>query len=241
MLLLLTAAWAEDGPIADDGPPAVQNRFFLKKGRLELAPGVGYVPNNPFVYRYVGSVTAAWHFSENLAAEGRIAYDPDLGSADVRPLVRTLLVIGQSGGLQFQQPLEKTTLAFSAAVRWAPLYGKINLGGEAVVNCDVYGVAGLGMLSKTNYVASLGASDEVRLDPLGNEVEVTPILGLGVHLFASQSVAFGLDIRDALYLDAVPVYDPEGPVPDGSRLYNEVTTSIGVSVFVPRMKPRMAL
>ena len=46
----------------------VQNRFFLKTGRLELAPVVGYVPNNPMVKRYTGGILGAYHFSENFAA-----------------------------------------------------------------------------------------------------------------------------------------------------------------------------
>ena len=29
-------------------PPAVQNRFFVKAERFEIAPTLGYVPNNPF-------------------------------------------------------------------------------------------------------------------------------------------------------------------------------------------------
>jgi outer membrane beta-barrel protein len=230
-------------------PDSVQNRFFLKEGRFELAPAFGYVPNNPFAQRFVGSLIGAYHFSETLAAEGRIAYSPDLGKGDLKPLLSTLIVIantGSSNGANFEQPLEKDTLSFSAAVRWTPLYGKINLVGETVLNFDFYGVAGLGMLSKTNYVATYNGSLPPTEKPLdlasrGNEVKVAPVLGVGINFFANQSLALKLDMRSSLYLDNVPDYDPDTPAPtdDDTRLFNELTASIGLCIFIPKMKPRL--
>jgi outer membrane beta-barrel protein len=229
-------------------PDSVQNRFFLKEGRFELAPAFGYVPNNPFAQRFVGSLIGAYHFSETLAAEGRISYSPDLGKNDLKPLLSTLLVIAHTGSANgnFEQPLDKDTLSFSAAARWSPLYGKINLVGETVLIFDLYGVAGLGMISKTDYVAryngNLGPTEKpLDLEAQGNEVKVAPVLGVGLDFFANQTIALKLDVRSALYLDNVPDYDPETPAPtdDDTRLYNEFTASVGICIFIPKMKPRL--
>ena len=133
----------------------VQNRFFLKQDRFELSPMAGYVPNNPFAKRYIGGVLAAWHFSETLAAEGAFLYSPDLGVNDLKDLTHTLVGIARegSGDVEFQQPVDKMLLGATVAARWAPVYGKINLLGERVLNFDLYGTAGLGLLTVNKYYA----------------------------------------------------------------------------------------
>src|SRR5688572_6940025 len=44
----------------------VENRFFLKGKRFELAPVFGYVPNNPFARRYVGGAIVGYHLNETV-------------------------------------------------------------------------------------------------------------------------------------------------------------------------------
>ena len=48
---------------------AIENRFFLKAERFELTPIFGYVPNDPFVKRYVGGLLFGYHFDERFKAE----------------------------------------------------------------------------------------------------------------------------------------------------------------------------
>lgn len=240
LALLFVQSWAADPRAV---LPPVQNRFFLKERRFELAPSFRYGPSDPFVYRYGLALTGAYHFSETLAAEGDISFNPDLGTGAgaIKPLLPTLVTIGGMGNGNFEQPFDKTTLAFSAAVRWSPIYGKINLFGETVLNCDVYGVAGLGMLSKQNYVAGPGEDSPLRIDALGNELQVAPVIGVGMHFFATQSLALGLDVRDAMYVDHRVDNDPStvGPLDGTRRLYHDLTTSVGLSIFIPRMPARM--
>jgi outer membrane beta-barrel protein len=245
LALLPLSVWAGTAPIsAETGPPVVQNRHFLKARRFEILPALGFVPSNPFAVRYVGSLAGAYHVSESVALEARFAYAPDLGVGDVKPLLGTVVSIGAQGPGSFQQPLDKTTLEFSAALRLAPLYGKINLSGEAVVNCDVYGLAGAGVITKTNYVATSDASvvsgTPVHLEAIGNEAKPTVLLGIGSHLFLTHSVGVDLDLRDTLYLDGAPDYDPSTVTPlDGTqRLYGDLTASLGISIFIPKMALR---
>ena len=232
-------------------PGAIQNRFFLKQNRFEITPFFGYVPNNPFVVRYNGGVSVAYHFNEQFAAEGTISYSPDLGVRDVKGLTSTLVQIAQTGtgsGADFQQPLDKVTLGASFAARWAPLYGKINLIGESVLNFDFYGTAGLGIASKINYYAvanpdfgRVDGAHPTMLEPQGQEVKLTPIIGAGTNLFLTQSVAIKLDARSELYIDDMPDYQPNEPNElDGvQRLYSHLVTSVGVAIYFPKMKPRI--
>lgn len=231
-------------------PGAVENRFFVKQDRFEIAPMVGYVPNNPFAKRYVGGVLLAYHFSEQLAAEGALNYSPDLGVRDLKGLTYTLVSIAQTGqgSTEFAQPLDKVTLAASFAARWAPLYGKINLVGETVLNFDVYGIAGLGMISKVDYYATYPENDpnaEIVITQEGNEVKPTPVLGAGVNFFVNQTIALKLDARSALFVDNVPDYCRGGDDvcdnsnDDAQRLYNNFVASAGLSFYFPKMKPRL--
>lgn len=219
----------------------VQNRFFLKEDRFEIAPVLGYVPNNPMVRRYTGGVMGAYHFSETFAAEGAFIYAPDLDTGDLKGLVNTLVYIAQDGeGHSFQQPVDKLALGATFAARWAPIYGKINLIGETVLNFDFYGVAGLGLLTINKYYARYDESLEggVRLDVQETNATVPLNLGLGFNFFVNQSIAIKLDARSYLYIDTQPQYDPE-ILETEQRLYNALITSAGVSVFFPKMQPRM--
>jgi outer membrane beta-barrel protein len=217
----------------------VENAFMRKEHRFELAPSGGFVPNNPFARRYVGGVSVAWHVTEHVAAEGAFQYSPDAGIADLKALSETLLEIAASEG--FQQPLDKVTLGAGFGVRYAPLYGKINLVGEKVLNFDAYGFGGVGMLSISEQYARLEGG-EVVLDEVSDEVKVTPVLGGGTHFFLTQGVALRLDARMALYVDDVPDYEPgvANPTDGDQRLYNHLTASAGIGFWFPRMTPRVA-
>jgi outer membrane beta-barrel protein len=222
----------------------VQNRFFLKAKRFEISPTFGYVPNNPMVKRYVGSVLGAYHFSETFAAEGAFLYSPDGGQGDLKDLAHTLVSIAEqgSGKVEFQQPLDKMVMGATFAARWAPFYGKINLLGETVLNFDMYGVGGIGMLSLQSYYAKHDGKpangDNTVLHENGRKAKLTPNLGLGMSFFINSTIAVKLDGRSYFYVDSQPQYDPDSPVTE-SRLYNNFVASVGVSFFIPKMQPRL--
>ncbi|MBW1877120.1 MAG: outer membrane beta-barrel domain-containing protein [Deltaproteobacteria bacterium] len=230
----------------DRSRSAIENRFFLKGDRFELAPMFGYVPNNPFAKRFVGGLLLAYHFNEHFAAEGLIAYSPDLGEDDLKGLTKLLVVIAHTGpgGSDFQQPLDKIKLWATFGAAWTPIYGKINLIGETVLNFDLSFTGSLGVISKVNYFARFdnsGQGSSVVLEKAGNEVKLSPSLGVGTNFFINQTIALKLDGRFTFYVDNKPQYC-EGtgcdPVTQ-QRLYNNFTVSGGLAFFFPRMKPRL--
>jgi len=254
-LLSTPTALAADSPAdeavdrlqeVDHNSSPIENRFFLKANRFEIAPVLGYVPNNPFARRYVGGALLAYHISESIAAEGAILYSPDLGQDDLKGLTSTLVQIAHQGDPDagFQQPVEKMTLGATFALRWAPVYGKINLLGERVLNFDFYGTLGLGLLSRAEYYATYneqwdGSDSVVTLSPPQSTYTVPANIGIGFDFFVSQSVAIKLDARSYLYIGNQPDYVPNDDTELGKRLYNNFIASAGVSIFVPKMKPRL--
>jgi outer membrane beta-barrel protein len=238
LLGTLQTAQAEDHPGSEalaesqaDSTPAnvVQNRFFLKTGRLETSGMGGYVPNNPMVKRFVASLLGAYHFSETFAAEGAFLFSPDLGTNDLKGLTHTLVDIAHtgSGEASFQQPLDKMVM------------------GESVLNFDAYGVLGLGMLSLQQYYAiydeSVGQAPFTNLVTNEKKVVITPNFGLGFNFFLNQTMALKIDARSYFYVAKKPQYDggPGAAAVTESRLYNNFVASVGLSFFIPEMKKRM--
>ena len=127
---------------------------------------------------------------------------------------------------------------------WAPIYGKINLVGETVLNFDLYLTAGIGAIVKNNYVATFGQigtlEDIVDLEDASPGTEVLPsgVIGIGQNYFITQSLAVKIDARASFWVDNRPQYDPNVPVA-GDQLYNNFMASAGLAVFFPRMKPRL--
>ena len=233
----------EDFRAGDSRPKAVTNRFFLKENRFEISPIIGYVPNNPFAVRYVGGAILGFHFSETIAAQAQISYSPDLGENDLKGLVGVLLDRAFNAGADvgFQQPLDKVTLSAAFGVAWAPVYGKINLVGETVLNFDLYFVGGIGMLAKTNYFAVYADSPcfcELIPGAPANEVEIAPMVGTGMDFFLTQGMALKLDARMSLYIDNKPQYDPNEVVTE-QRLYNNFIVGAGLGFYFPKMKTRL--
>ncbi len=236
-----------------EGRPAynvVQNRFFLKSQRFELTPALGAVPNNAFVARYTGSVTAAYHLSETFAVEAAFFLSPDSKAGnDLKGLTHTLVTIAEEGGtgVAFQQPVDKLALAGVFSARWAPVYGKINLIGESVLNFDFYATGGLGFLSINKYKAVY--SDERVAQGLqpAEQGEATPDvapalnLGVGGDFFLTGSLALKLDARSLLYIDTEADYTATAQGDDElkQRVYNDFVASVGLSVYFPAMPPRL--
>ncbi len=233
--------------------PPVVNRFFAKERRLEISPTFGIVTNNPFASRFVGGLQLGYHVSDTFSLQFQGQFSPDAREGDLKNLVSELLqrarqqVVnnqGEAGDDQFQQPLDKLALTASVAASWAPIYGKINLVGETVLNFDLYLTAGVGAIVKNNWVARYETPDEtgdiVNLQAAtpGSETLPTGIIGIGQNYFVTQSLAVKIDARATFWVDNPPQYNPNVPV-SGSQLYNNFMASAGVAVFFPKMKPRL--
>ncbi len=222
----------------------IQNKFFLKANRFEITPALGYIPNNDLVSVPVAGMFLAYHFSESFAAEGSLLYGSDLQLNGLKGLAKTLLQIGRDAP-GFQQPIDRPSLAGVFDARFAPVYGKINLIGEGVINFDFYGTAGLGLIVVQHEEATNDSTGNPQLNA-GTPPQTANLainLGVGFDFFLTQSIALKLDARSLLYVGLEPNYgnlDAQGqPVALGNRLYNAFITTGGVAIFIPRMKPRL--
>jgi len=218
--------------------PVIQNRFFLKQNRFEFGPYFGYVPNNAFKVNPAGGLILAYHFTETFSAEADILYGPDGGYKNLT--VRLVQIAADSGNTSFQQPADSIAVGALFAARWSPVYGKINLLGEGVVNFDFYGTLGAGLLVVTTkyYVASANPELPIQEDTrLENSAHPAVNIGIGMNFFINQFIALKIDARTAAYFGPEPDYGT-GATPQ-NRLYTPFVTSGGLAIFVPKMKSRL--
>ena len=59
--------------------------------RWEASPHIAFVPNDPFLRRYIIGAGMTYNFTEIFAIEGDINYSPDLDKADWKPLTTQLV------------------------------------------------------------------------------------------------------------------------------------------------------
>lgn len=228
-------------------PPTIQNRFFTKANRFEIAPFGGYVPSNSFVSIPVLGAQLAYHFSETLAAEGVFIYGPDTGKNGVKNLTQTLLNIASDGGASsFQQPLDRFQLGALFGARWSPVYGKVNLVGEAVANFDWYAVTGPGIIIVADDAAVVKEStsddplDHFDIDKGDPQSYFAWDLGIGFDFFITHSVALKLDARGLFYYGPKPNYGTAGTTDTlESEVHSVFVTTGGISIFIPNMKNRV--
>lgn len=152
--------------------PAVTGRMFAKKGRFELAPGVGLSLNDPFYDHIVVSAAGNFHVLETLFIGA---------SADfyVSPS-KTITVTG--GGNPTAPDYNKPVYAARLEVGWAPIYGKLSLLAETVLHFDTYIAAGGGVIGQKEGGAAFGGS-----------------IAIGQHYFLNEWMALRLDIRDQIF------------------------------------------
>ena len=118
----------------------IQRKNFLKLGRLETSPYVGFVTNDPFINRYLAGVGVAYHATEIFAIEANLGYAPNLGEADWKPLTTQLVEKNK-----VSPDISKLTLFTNAGFQFSPIYGKVALSGRRIVNFDIFAAFGIGI------------------------------------------------------------------------------------------------
>ena len=126
----------------------------------------------------------------------------------------------------------------SFAGRWSPIYGKINLIGENVLNFDFYFTGGLGMISSKKYYA-YSDNEVISLRYSGRTTHVPLNAGLGLNIFFEP--IFGSQVGCSFFHLSCPcpIYDPNDVGQQNNAASTMTSSLLWVSYFIPKMKPRM--
>ena len=81
-----TETLATPGPSKKRVIQTLQRKNFMKIGRYEASPHLGFVTNDPFINRYLLGAAFAYHVTEIFAVEASGTFSPDLKEADYKPV-----------------------------------------------------------------------------------------------------------------------------------------------------------
>lgn len=201
----------------------VAPKTFLKLGRFEAVPQLGFVTNDPFLNRYIGGVSLGYHVTEIFAVEAQLAYSPDFQERDWKPITDQLVTKNN-----VSPDLSKLQLIANATFQFSPIYGKVALSGNKIINFDIYGAFGAGITQTHDDPEALQTdeTDEVYMST-ADQIHPTTNFGGGVRVVFNETVCFRVDGRSLVYIETINATTLE--------MKNNFILSAGVGFFFPKM------
>jgi outer membrane beta-barrel protein len=209
---------------------SVQRRQFVRDGRFELRPSVGFQLNDAFVHNIMIGGSAHYFLAESMAVNLSVHYSMVQASTETLKTVRAESEVS---------PLtSKVQLLAAAHFEWAPIYGKFSLFSEWVAHFDFGLTAGIG-------VAMTKDAGGLVPDAQG-KTGLYPAFGIGGggRLVLAEWLTFSANVMDYLF---VAKYGPEyvsssrGAGESVSQIRQAVMLNLGVSFFLPTSNPTETL
>lgn len=208
------------GPLKDRVRP-VSGHLFLMDGRFEVSPGIGLSLRDAFWQKVGFGAAFTYHFTESVGLSARATYNLALisGAAQICDPV--------GGGCA--QPTEEELSTFDGApanvsygrmgllasvdLQWAPLYGKLALFSEKILNFNMYVLAGPSFLMYG--------------PPGASEFTVGGNVGVGFRFFFNEWLTLRLEVRDVMY------WEKNGRDLSTGSFRNQLMAEFGFSMFFP--------
>jgi outer membrane beta-barrel protein len=210
---------------------AIQRIYALRLRRLELAPSAAFNINDPY-QSYVGAGLAVNYWFTNVLAIGANAiwyqFSDSLGEQDLPFFIRR--------STRLANPLSQWQVGANVNFTYVPLYGKFAAFNKLIFQWDAYIVGGVGLM-RTRPVPVF---DQQRDFPDFN-THLGFNVGIGLRIFMTRFLTIFFEARDYIFLEQFENTqvalgearnDPDTWLAD-STLYNNLTMSIGLTVFFP--------
>ncbi len=204
----------------------IQKKNFMKIGRYEVGPSLGFVANDPFLNRYIIGAVFDYHLTEIFAAEFQFGYAPILGKGgendpDWKGLSKQLLLENS-----VSPDISKLTAHGSAALAFSPIYGKAAVG-HNIIAFDIFGYFGAGVTATQDDLVAL-QNDGPEAVATQNQVHPTTIMGGGARIAFNEGVAARIEGKSMSYIETVNSTTLE--------MKNNFILQGSVSFFFPGMK-----
>lgn len=205
----------------------IQKKNFMKIGRFEAGPGIGFVANDPFLNRYIVHGVFDYHVTEIFALEFQVGYAPILGSGgendpDWKQLSKQLLLENS-----VSPDISKLDAHGSFGLAFSPIYGKAAVG-RNIIAFDIYGHFGLGFVHTNDDLLALQAEGEQSAIDTQDEWHPTTVIGVGTRVAFTPSVAARVEGKSMSYIETVNSTTLE--------MKNNFIFEGSVSFFFPNMK-----
>lgn len=175
-----------------------QKKNFLKIGRYEGGVHLGFVTNDPFINRYLIGGNIGYHITELLGVEGHVTFSPDFGKGDWRPITTQLVENNR-----VSPDISKIFLMADVNLQYSPIYGKIAVQGGRIINFDIFGTFGTGVVNTHDDLEALQAVGDVPAEKTKIEWHPTTNVGGGFRVIFSKTFAVRLEGRTAIYIETI--------------------------------------
>lgn len=177
---------------------ALPRKRFLKIGRWEAAPHIGFVTNDPFINRYLLGAGISHHLTEVFAVELIGSFSPDFGNGDWKAITRQLVEENQ-----VSPDISKILFYANVNFQFSPIYGKVAVLGKTIVNFDVFGTFGTGVVFTSDDLEALQAEDDPVAVATQNQYHPTTNFGGGFRILLTPNIAFRIEGRSMVYIETV--------------------------------------
>lgn len=200
-----------------------QRKNFMKIGRYEAAPHVGFVTNDPFLNRYLLGLGFTYHPTEVLALEATIDYSPDLGDLDLKAVTKEII---DNNGVT--PDISKINFYSTVNVQYSPIYGKLAAGQSRIIGFDLFGLFGTGVVNTLDDLEALQKTGDPAAEISANQFHPALSYGGGLRVLLNESIAFRFEGRGLSFIEVLESTTLE--------MKNNFTVVGGVSLFFPGMK-----
>jgi outer membrane beta-barrel protein len=199
-----------------------QRKTFLKIGRYELTPQLGFVTNDPFVNRYLGSLGFGYHVTEIFGIELTVTGSPDFGESDWKPITKQII---ENNGVT--PDISKIQFYASGNFQFSPIYGKVAVGSGRIIIFDVFGVFGTGAVNTSDDLKALQKENDPAATATASQFHPTLNYGGGARVIFGETFAIRFEGRGLSYIEVLESTTLE--------MKNNFTILGGISLFFPGM------
>ncbi len=185
-----------------------QQRYLVKRHRVELQVGGGMTINDHMVTHFAGDAGLFFHFTDQFALGVTGAKYAARDSAASNAVETNFGLFAERSHLQAGGMLE---------AQWAPLFGKFAVFGLGVVQVDGFLLAGGGVARTTR----------------GTDLKPTGEIGIGVRLHMLRWLSLSADIRDVVYSETFQDCDTKSAGVCGKEVLNQWFTGLRIGIWIP--------
>lgn len=176
----------------------LQRKNFMKIGRYEVGPHLGFVTNDPFVNRYLLGAGLTYHVTELFGVEFSGTFSPDFGEGDWKPI--TSQIINEN---QVTPDISKIEWFGNMNFQYSPFYGKFAIFGEKIIMFDLFGAFGTGIVNTRDDLVALQKENDPVAVATEKQFHPTLNYGGGLRVALSRSFALRIEGRGMSYIEVV--------------------------------------
>lgn len=221
-------AESQDDRFKDVEIRVIRPKYFSKRNRFELGADFSIVSNQTFIYSYLLTGNATFHFTEALAFEGAASYGFSIDKADKRDL---------DTNFSIKTEILRTKYMMDGTLLWSPIYGKYQLASGRLIYFDTFLIGGAGMsgveykYDNCDTTANPNNPSYVVPSPQ-SKAYLTAIGGIGQRYFINQSTSLKWSVRNHYfsYSKADGACD-RANAPQGTDTNQNIVIQLGASKF----------